>query len=115
MTELARLLNLRRPGGRHLLLGLTLVCSGTAWGQAVTPLSLQVESVCEVAGQTPDVLTLRCTRGFQPSEGYAALLGLGTSPLQPLRLLETRTGAHGEGLFDYERLVRPEGYQLDFY
>ena len=119
MTEPARLPKLRRPEGRRLLLGLTLVCSGTAWGlapqRAVTPLSLNVESVCEVASRTPDTLTLRCTSGFQPSEGYAALLALDTAPLQPLRLLAARTGEYGEGLFDYERLSRPDDYQLDFY
>ena len=119
MTEPTRHLKLCPPGRRHALLGLTLLCSGLASGlspqQASTHLSLSVESTCEVAGQTPEVLTLRCTRGFQPSEGYAALLGLGTAPLQPLRLLAARAGEYGEGLFDYQRLNRPDDYQLDFY
>ncbi|WP_288404077.1 hypothetical protein [uncultured Deinococcus sp.] len=117
MTELARLKS-RRPETRGLLLGLALLCSGTAWGlapQQVLHLSLQVEARCEVAGQTPDVLTLRCTRGYQPTEEAAALLGLATSPLQPVRLLGVRRDESGGDLVDYRRLARPEGYQLNFY
>ncbi|MBZ9711944.1 hypothetical protein [Deinococcus multiflagellatus] len=103
---------------RALTLFALLLPSVASAGSGSVSLTFRVtvQAVCQLHSQTPEQITLRCTRDFVPADPHALPELAGKLPLATLRL-STTSPYSGGGTLNTYALERPSGEssELIFY
>ncbi|MFB9992330.1 hypothetical protein ACFFLM_10180 [Deinococcus oregonensis] len=79
---------------------LSAACAASA-AQTTFRLTVTVLGTCEIQGQDAAGITLRCTKGFSPSDPRAVSTLVDKLPAQPLKLVSTQPAPNGGTLNTY--------------